>query len=31
MFAIDVEEWGLENVLSDYQKRTARIREKTKS
>jgi hypothetical protein len=26
-----VEEWGLENVLSDYQKRTARIREKTKS
>jgi hypothetical protein len=25
MFAIDVEEWGLENVLSDYQKRTKKI------
>jgi hypothetical protein len=31
MFAIDVEEWGLENVLSDYQKRTTKIQEKTKS
>jgi hypothetical protein len=31
MFAIDVEEWGLENVLSDYQKRTTKIQEKAKS
>ena len=31
MFAIDVEEWGLENVLSDYQERTTKIQERTKS
>ena len=30
MFAIDVEEWGLENVLADYQKRSKKIGETSK-